>query len=122
MNFDVCEATFLKWRKAHGCPLLKAPNKKVTPESFQVFEELYKQGYRDIEIAQKTTYSTTTVQKWRELRGYPQNKTPARITFEQMYGEGCRNYIMLSKAMGLSAATMHIWVDREIRKSCCPEV
>ncbi len=114
-NFGVCEATVLKWRKAQGCPM-KAPKREITPEIMQLFEELYKKGYTDVEIARKTTHNHQTVILWRRSKGYIKNKTPARITFDQMYGEGCRNYIMLSKATGLSAATMRMWIDKEIRK------
>lgn len=61
-NFGVCDNTLHKWRKAHGCPL-QAPKRQITPELFQAFEELYQQGYRDIEIAQKTTHAQNTVKK-----------------------------------------------------------
>lgn len=114
-NFGVCDTTLHKWRKAHGCPI-RAPKRQITPGILQSFEDLYKQGYRDIEIARKTTHSDITVKKWRESKGYPPQKKPTRIIFERMYSEGCRNYIILAKATGLSSETMRTWVDKEIKK------
>ena len=113
-NFSVCTETIRKWKKAHGCRCRTL--KRLTPEILQAFEELYKKGCTDAEIARKTTHNHQTVILWRRSKGYIKNKTPAQKTFERMYSKGCRNYSTLASATGLSAATMRIWVDREIRK------